>query len=83
MLCYHVRRSANPHEKRGTVMCKFCEQKHQKMEADRAEDGAEISIIRDDDLGPCLYVEAFCQCGYDGGDGWFRIDYCPMCGRKL
>lgn len=63
-------------------MCKYCEQ-GKTLTADVTMDGAEINIVRDDELGPCLYVEAFCQDGYDGGDGWFKIEYCPVCGRKL
>ena len=63
-------------------MCKYCEQR-KTLTADISSEGAEITIIHDKEWGPCLYVEAYCQAGYDCGDGYFKIDYCPMCGRKL
>lgn len=51
--------------------------------ADVTMDGAEITIIHDDKEGAYLYVETFGQDKYDGGEGWFKIDYCPVCGRTL
>lgn len=63
-------------------MCKCCEQ-GKTLKADRTEDGAEITIVHDDERGTYLYVEAFCQNGYDGGYGYFKVNYCPVCGRKL
>lgn len=64
-------------------MCWFCDE-HGKIDDDRSgADGATLEFVADESLGPCLYVEAFCQCGYDGGNGYFSIDYCPFCGRRL
>jgi len=69
-------------------MCDYCEYSS-PLEMDREDDSYNVefcTIINNSLLHPTIYLSASVDFGIYGCinlDNSFRINYCPICGRKL